>query len=281
MRKFDAKDLKKLYKPDGGTSKEDNGQVVIIGGSSLFHGAPILSLKTAARICDMVFFASPEASVGEVVAKIKTSLSSFIWVPWEEVPDYIKKADASLIGPGFMRYHKESQRAKVKSKNLCDQVCEETRLITENLLKKFPEKRWVVDAGSLQVMKPEVLPKGAIITPNPKEYNLLFGDETPEKVAKKYGLIVVYKTPETLVCSPKQCLVVGGGNAGLTKGGTGDVLAGLTVALMAKNDPFLAACAASFIVKKAAEDLYKKVGFAWSSDDLAEEIPKVLGEHYR
>lgn len=281
MKKFEEKDLRKLYKPDNGTSKEDNGQVVIIGGSSLFHGAPILALKTAARICDMVFFASPEASVGEVAAKIKSSLASFIWVPWDEVKEYVKKADAALIGPGFMRYHKENQRAKVKSKNVCDEICAETKAMTENLFEKFPQKRWVVDAGSLQVITPEVLPKGAIITPNPKEYNLLFGNETPEKVAKKYGLIIVYKTPETLVCSPKQCLVVGGGNAGLTKGGTGDVLAGLTVALAAQNEPFLAACSASFVVKKAAESLYKKVGFAYSADDLTEEIPRILGQYYR
>lgn len=281
MKKFKPEDLKKLYRPGKISSKEDNGQVVIIGGSSLFHGAPILALKTAARICDMVFFASPEGSLGEVAAKLKASLSSFIWIPWDEVPNYIKKADSVLIGPGFMRYHKENQRSKVKSKNVCDEACTKTKKVTEYFLKNFPEKRWVVDAGSLQVVRPEVLPKGAVITPNQKEYKMLFKDEKPEKMAKKYDLIIVYKTPETLVCSPSKCVIVKGGNAGLTKGGTGDVLAGLTVALLAKNDPFLAVCAASFITKKAAENLYKKVGFTFSADDLAEKVPRVLGKYYR
>lgn len=274
MRKFKEEDLKKLYRPQDGFSKSDNGQVVIVGGSSLFHGAPILALKTAARVCGMVFFASPEASLGEVAAKIKASLSSFIWVPWDEVGEYIKKADAVLIGPGLMRYRKEGKAKK-------DEVGEQMRKITEGFFKKFPDKRWVVDAGSLQVIKAEVLPRGAIITPNQKEYKMLFDDEKPEETARKYNLIIIFKALETLVCSHEECIVVKGGNAGLGKGGTGDVLAGLAVALTAKNPPFLAACAATFIAQKSADNLYKKVGFAYSADDLAEEIPKVLGRYYR
>jgi len=82
----------------------------------------------------------------------------------------------------------------------------------------------------------------------------------------------------TIVCSPENWVVIEGGNAGLTKGGTGDVLAGLTVGLAAKNQPFLAAAASSFILKKAAGELYKKVGFAYNADDLAEEVPRGLGE---
>jgi len=282
MEKFNLKDLKRLYKPKSNSSKEDNGQVVIIGGSSLFHGAPILALKTASRLSDMVFFASPEPSLGEVAAKIKGFLSSFIWVPWEEVEEYIKKADACLIGPGFMRYHQESQRSKVKSKKVYDEVYEKTKEITENLFEEFPKKRWVVDAGSLQVVRPEVLPKGAIITPNKKEYQMLFGKKKPEEQARKYKIIIVYKKgPQTIICSPKQTVLIKGGNVGLTKGGTGDVLAGVAVALLAKNDPFLSACAASYVVKKAAEVLYSKVGFVFSADDLASEVPKVLGKYYR
>ncbi len=55
MEKFKEEELKKLANPHKNSSKEDNGQVVIIGGSRLFHGAPTLSLKVASRIVDMVF----------------------------------------------------------------------------------------------------------------------------------------------------------------------------------------------------------------------------------
>lgn len=275
METFDPKGLRKLYKPGENSTKNENGSVTIIGGSSLFHGAPLLPLKVASRIVDMVFFASPEPSVGRVAEQIKSSLSSFIWVPWEEVEDYVVKSDAALIGPGFMRFRSEKIPHGERQK-FCDAACCESRKITERLLKRFPNKRWVIDAGSLQVIDPELLPKGCIVTPNRKEFNLLFGDLLPQEAAKKYRCVIVYKGPTTLVCSPDECVEVKGGNPGMTKGGTGDVLAGLTVALLAKNEPFLAAASASYVAKASADELYKRVGTNYNADDLAEEIPSTL-----
>jgi len=274
MQEFKEEELEKLFKPGENSSKEDNGRVTIIGGSSLFHGAPILALKTASRIVDMVFFSSPEPSVGKVATQIKSKLSSFIWVPWEEIGNYIEKSEAVLIGPGFMRFHKESGLD-------CDKACRLTKTVTETLLKKFSQKQWVIDGGSLQVMEAKFIPSNAILTPNKKEYQMLFGDQPPEEMARKYRCFIMAKGVETIIYSPTNFVLVNGGNAGLTKGGTGDVLAGLTAALAAKNDPFLAACAASYITKKAAEELYKKVGFAYNADDLAEKIPEVLGGYFR
>lgn len=281
MKLFDPKELNKLYRPLATSSKTDNGQVTIVGGSSLFHGAPILALKTASRIVDMVFFATPEPSVGKTAEQLKSKLSSFIWIPFEHADEYLEKSEAILIGPGLMRYHKDGKAA-------CDEACQETRGITERLLKKFPKKQWVIDAGSLQTMAPDWIPRDAILTPNRKEFEILFeGDEENEgfeekvwEMAKKYHCIIVYKAPKTIICSPEKCVAVKGGNAGLTKGGTGDVLAGLTVALVAQNPPFLAACAASWITKKAADELYQKVGFAYNADDLVKKIPQILGEYF-
>jgi len=282
MEEFKEEELKKLAKSHKNSGKGDNGQVVIIGGSKLFHGAPILSLKVASRIVDMVFFSSPEPSIGPVAEKMKSELSSFIWVPWKEVEEYIKKADAILIGPGLLRYRREGGEEY-------DKASEESKEITETLLKKFPNKQWVIDAGSLQVMEAKYIPQNAILTPNEKEFRFLFGAEVGSQpsprqlldIAKKYSCIIVLKNIETLVCSSQECLVVKGGNVGMTKGGTGDVSAGLAVALAAKNPPFLAACASAFLTKKAADELYKKVGFAYNADDLAEEIPRILGEYWR
>lgn len=274
MEKFNSSSLNQLFRPGQNSSKEDNGQITIIGGSNLFHGAPILALKTASRLVDMVFFASPEPALEKVAAELKSRLAAFIWVPWGEIDDYVKKSDAILIGPGLMRCHKENREG-------CDEACQLTKNITQTLLKKFAGKQWVIDAGSLQVMRAKYIPQNAILTPNKREYQMLFGSQAPELVAKKYRCLIVAKNVETLVYSPADCVSVKGGNAGLTKGGTGDVLAGLTVALAAKNPPFLAASAASWLVKKAADQLYNKVGFAYSADDLAEKIPEVLGEYFR
>lgn len=274
MREFKEKELKKLFKPQRESVKGDNGQVTIIGGSELFHGAPLFALKTASRIVDMVFFTSPEPSIGKIAENLKSQLSSFIWVPWEEVGEYIKKSDAILIGPGLMRYHQEGGKT-------FDGAGKKSKEITEELLSQFSDKQWVIDAGSLQVMEAKFIPQNAILTPNKREFRMLFGEIKPEEAARKYQCIIMSKGPEELVYSPQEKISIKGGNPGLTKGGTGDVLAGLALALAAKNPSLLAACAASCLLKKAGDELQLKVGLVYNADDLAEKIPEVLGVYFQ
>lgn len=278
MREFNKSELKKLYQPKSDSKGEQNGQVTIIGGSKLFHGSPLFALKSASRIVDMLFFASPEPSLSEVAAQLKSKLFSFVWVPWQDVEKYIEKSDAVLIGPGFMRYrHELGSRNADKEFGIDGKV---SRSVTKHLLSKFPGKKWVIDAGSLQVMEPEWIPGGAIVTPNNKEFEKLFGCsaniKNAEEMVKKYNCTIVLKGPESFVCSATDSVLIKGGNAGMTKGGTGDVLAGLTVGLLAKNEPLLAACSASYIEKAAADELYKKVGVNYNADDLANILPEVF-----
>ena len=275
MKRFTASELRRLYRPDENSSGEDNGQVAIIGGSSLFHGAPLLSLKVASRVVDMVFFSSPEPSVGKVAEGVKSELLSFIWVPGEEVEEYIEKSDAALIGPGFLRFRSEKVPHGERL-HVCDEACQKTRKITYELLDKFPQKKWAIDAGSLQVMEADWIPKGSILTPNSKEFNYLFGEMEVKEAAKKYNCVIILKGAIAIVSDGVRYEEIKNGNAGLTKGGTGDVMAGLAVALLAKNEPFLAASAASYITKAAGDELYQKVGTNYSADDLAERIPEVL-----
>ncbi len=272
LRTFEAENLGDLWKPEMDSTGEDNGQVTIIGGSALFHGAPMLAVKAASRLVDMVFFASGERDL-EKVAK----LNSFVWVPWGEVEEYIKKSDAILIGPGMMRYRRE----------IGDGGGDETKEVTGILLKKFPDKKWVIDGGSLQVMEKTWIPPRAILTPNRKEFELLFNLQftiSPSTslrasnlqiISKKYKCVIVYKGPVAYVSDGETTYEITGGNAGLTKGGTGDVLAGVIVGLAAKNPPLLAAAAGTYLVKKTAERLYEKVGYGFNADDLAEELMRV------
>jgi len=272
---FNPDSIKNLYRPSPNSSKGENGMVTIIGGSKLFHGAPLLALTTASKILDMVFFASPDPSIGEVANQIKSKLFSFIWIPWQETGSYIEKSDAVLVGPGLMRYRTEGSELKDGG---MDAEGKETKEITETFLKKFPDKKWVIDAGSLQTLDTSLIPENAVLTPNLKEYKMLFGDMEPNYAAKKYKCILVIKGVSTFVYSQNDSIEITGGNAGLTKGGSGDVQAGLTVSLLAKNEPFPAATSASFIVKKTADQLFEKVGTNYSSDDLAAGIPETLAK---
>ena len=168
----------------------------------------------------------------------------------------------------------------------------QTYYLTEYLLNKYPHKKWVIDAGALQMMEPEWIPQGAILTPHHKEYEYLrtkiqspndnsnpkFKDQKEEikYIAEKYKCTVLLKGKEDIVVSKDNLEIIKGGNAGMTKGGTGDVLAGLVGALYTKNDSFTSAVAASYINKKAGEDLYKKMGLWFNSSDLADQIPQTM-----
>lgn len=281
IEKFDASWLKKLWRPMDAVGKFEGGQVTIVGGSSLFHGAPILALKVASRLVSMVYFATPEVDRG-VVEEIKAQLGSFIWIPRDELGDYVVKSDAVLIGPGMMRNHKE------KDGSVCDDIGRETRDLTLALFEKFPQKKWVVDGGSLQVINASEIPAGSVITPNKKEYRMLFDEDLKDNqderieqlldTARKYKLIILAKDVVSIATNGNEVILIEGGNAGLIKGGTGDVLAGLTVGFLAKNEPFLAVSAAQYLVKKAAESLANRVGLMYNADDLADEVSLVWNE---
>lgn len=275
MTKFNRNQLQELYTPPYASNGEDNGQVTLIGGSSLFFGAPLLCLKVISRVVDMTFFASPESSLGEVASKLKSELYSFVWVPWEELDEYIEKSDAVLIGPGLMRYHKEHG----------DHAYGKTRNLTKDLLLKFPNKKWVIDAGSLQTMDVDWIPQNAILTPNKKEFEMLFRQEYSAEyahdMAQKYECAIVVKGPVTNVFSYGEIVEVHGGNPGLTKGGTGDVQAAITTALYAKNEMLLSACAGAQLVKDAADELSQTQGTFFNADDLVLQIPKTLSNNFR
>ncbi len=281
---FNQDFLKRLWQPGAKSSKFEGGQVTIIGGSSLFHGAPLWSLKAASRLVDMVYFAG-FVEDREVVHQLKASLGSFIWVPREEVEHYLAKSGAALIGPGLMRYSGEAQ-----GDDRCDDQGRQTRELTLKLLGKFPKLPWVIDGGSLQVISPQEIPEGAIVTPNRREFQMLFGKElnfenldqmieTVTQAAEKYHCVIAAKGPTSVVSDGQETILVNGGNAGLTKGGTGDLIAGLTVGLRAKNDALLSAAAANFLVKKTAEILAHDRGLIFNTDDVAERLPTVWHQY--
>lgn len=290
MEYFDKKELQKLYVPPSGSHKGQNGKVMIIGGSELFHAASLWALDIASKIVDMVFYASVPTNE-QIVFEQKKRFGNGIVVPREDIESYLTEAEAILIGPGMMRATAEevsscSPPATFKDIFAISHEGVQTYFLTEYLLKKYPDKKWVIDAGALQMLTPEWLlglTTTPILTPHQKEFERAFHmTPTPEHIAhtaKAYQCVLLVKEHEDIVCSPKSCVKVQGGNAGMTKGGTGDVLAGLTAALYSQNDdPFLVAQASSYINKKAGESLFEKVGYYFNATDLAEEIPMVMKE---
>ncbi|MCX6816410.1 MAG: NAD(P)H-hydrate dehydratase [Candidatus Beckwithbacteria bacterium] len=258
MEQFNQKVLKQLYRPPKDSHKGQNGKLLVIGGSNLFHSASMWSLEVASRIVDMVFYSSVPVNEA-IVKKQKERFQNGIIVPRGKIDEYINESDCILIGPGMERG-------------------QETKEKTNQLLKRHQNKKWVIDGGALQVMDKNLLNKNMIITPHHQEYKLLFGEEKIEVMAKKHKCTIVLKGREDVICNSKQCLINQTGNEGMTKGGTGDVLAGLIAALYCKNEAFLAASCGTYLNGLAGDRLYAKIGPYFNTSDLVREIPRVMGE---
>lgn len=253
MNSVTIDDLRGLTLPKPGSHKGQNGRLLVIGGSHLFHAASLWALEVASRIVDLVHY----SSVPENNELVKKEFRSGIVVSREDLDAYIVEDDCILIGPGMTRD-------------------KETEELTNSLLKTYPNKQWVIDAGSLQMMDITLIPQHAILTPHHGEFAKVFGTQDVTEAAKKHTCIVLLKGQKDIASDGQEVRSIEGGNEGMTKGGTGDVLAGLIAALACKNDPFLATIAGSFINKKAGDELYKTVGPFFNASDLAGQIPKTM-----
>ncbi|MFH0749781.1 MAG: NAD(P)H-hydrate dehydratase [Candidatus Gottesmanbacteria bacterium] len=240
--------------------KGQNGRLLLIGGSTLFHAASLWSLTVASRIVDLVHYASVPDN-NDIVRQAKEEFRNGMVIRRENIHAYIQEDDCILIGPGMDR-------------------TEETQELTKFLLKKYPQKQWVIDAGALQMIDVSHIPHHAILTPHHQEFNLLLKKtdhiQTPEQFANAYHCIVLLKGQIDIVTDGTCTEHVSGGNAGMTKGGTGDVLAGLVAALACTNDPFASAVCGSIINKQAGDDLFIAVGPFFNATDLADQIPQTM-----
>ena len=281
---------KALIFPDENSHKGQNGKILIIANSPLFHGAGRLSALAlyetitlfASKTNDMVYFCSTKENINYLKQKQET----FKGVLREAVDSYIKNADVILAGPGLMR-EEEKNRPDTKGEVL------QTQSLTKKVLES--DKKLVLDAGSLQVINSSDLlhNQALIITPHRSELANLFkidpGDlitshksdfeeikkvaELIQELAKKYQITILLKGPVDIIANKNSWFYVRGGNGGMTKGGTGDVLAGGAAAIYSRtDDPVLAASAASFILKKTADDLWKESLWLYSATDLVNSI---------
>jgi hydroxyethylthiazole kinase-like uncharacterized protein yjeF len=252
--------LKNLYRPPKNSRKGKNGILLIIGGSKKYHGAPWYAIEIASKIVDLIYYYTVPENIN-LMQEIKTKSPAFITVGKKELAETIKKSDAVLIGPGWG-------------------VTRKNKKLINSLLKKNIGKRFVLDADALKMVDKKLLNINCLVTPHAGEFKLLFGvkasPENTAMMARKFHCHILLKGVKDIICSPKECFFNITGNQGMTKGGTGDVLAGLVVALACKNDLFLAGKAGALINGLAGDMLYKKVGVYYNAGDLIGEIPKVL-----
>ena len=236
--------LKKLKVPGKESRKGENGKLLIVAGSGEYHGAPALCILGARRFCDMVYFIPGEDAPG--------AIHSVLNIPEAVIPDSLPEADCALYGPGLGG-----------------------AAFPFPSLRKYEKK--VIDGDGLKKISKPML-KGALITPHEGEFRALFGvPGTPKSVkdcAKKYSCTILRKGRVDLISDGDKLILNKTGNAGMTKGGTGDVLAGLTAAFLCKNPPLVAASCAAYINGLAGRILYSRNSYAYCASDLAQALPE-------
>lgn len=149
----------------------------------------------------------------------------------------------------------------------------------------------VLDADALNLISQdssllEAIPAGSIITPHPGELKRLVGNtiDRNDMIAKaanlsgKYGITVVVKgSPTITVCPDGTAYVNTTGNPGMATGGSGDVLTGIVLALLAQGyNQNQAAFMAVFIHGLAGDIAASLLSMpSMTSADIAENLPQV------
>lgn len=305
--------LRQLRMPASDSHKGQNGKVLIIGGSELFHAASQWAFRVASRLVDMTFYCSV-AENNELLRDAKFYGQDGVIVRRQDLQSYAEEADVILIGPGMQRSgasrFQAADLAKIELADLLTPDWEhDTRAVTAALLRAFPQKKWVIDAGALQVLHPSWLPRETILTPHQRELTDLLAklpgdnvldfqsldavatraDKNHSEEPRVFSLpatawlghvsrllnnaTIIRKGEADLIWDERSVVGVRGGNAGLTKGGTGDVLAGLTAALWTRTSALPAVTIASYLNKASAHDLYQKREFMFNTSDLVEQLP--------
>lgn len=254
--------IRELAVPDEASHKGENGRLLVVGGSERFHGALLLASTMAATVVDLVYVSSvPENNA--LIHEMKKQLPEFIAIPKKEIDAVLGKVDAVLVGPG-----------------LGDD--DEARTLVNRLLEQAPTLPFVIDADGLDLVELDRLDERVIVTPHAGEFEQVFklapSAENARQVAEKFGCIVVLKGKKDIIASRERVVLNATGNAGMTKGGTGDVLAGLIAALSCTNTLFTAAAAGAYLNGAAGDRLQQTTSTYYRASELIGIIPQLIQE---
>lgn len=228
---IDPEDAAAIYRSRSPFShKGTYGSVLLAGGSHGKIGAMILSSRAALRAgAGLVTALIPACGYTALQAAVPEAMCRTSGEGALEKIDAWEKMNAIGIGPG-MGTDPLSASALSEFIDVC----------------KTPV---VVDADALNLMarQPELLaklPKGSILTPHPKEFARLFGENTNTMIqvdhariqAMRYNINIVLKGRYTAVITTEgECFYNMTGNSGMATGGSGDVLTGIITGLLAQG----------------------------------------------
>jgi len=230
---IEGKDIKAKIKPRRKFSHKGNyGHGLLVAGKYGTMGAAVLAARAAHRTgiglltahipgkcVDVMQISSPETIVDvDADSEISTHVES------------LEKYNAVGIGPGIG-------------------TGEKSAALLKDLFERARDKRFVIDADAITILGQhkqwyELLPPKSILTPHPKEFERLVGKSENHyqrnlmqiKFSKEHNVIVVLKGAYTAISLPDgRCFFNPTGNPGMATGGSGDVLTGMILSLLAQG----------------------------------------------
>lgn len=256
-------DVKRTYHRFSGGHKGTHGKVLVIGGGP-YSGAPALTAMAAyAAGADLVNVVVPE-TVYDIVASFSPNLivrkvkGEEITVEHiEHLKDIVNKFHVVVMGMG--------------SENMSE--------FSQEFL-KYTDKA-VLDAGALIPEVPESCE--CIMTPHSAEFMKTFGykfesEEEVIKAARSSNATILLKSVEDIISDGEKVKINRAGNAGMTVGGTGDLLAGIAGAFLSLDEPFWSASSAVYINGRAGDMTMERMGYNYTAMDMLSCIPLAIKE---
>jgi hydroxyethylthiazole kinase-like uncharacterized protein yjeF len=269
--------LKEVYKKrEPWAHKYDFGHLLVIGGSKLYSGSPVLSSMAALRAgVDLVTIIAPERAAN-IAASFSPDLVTYPlkgdYLNERHLKDLIKFTKgktAVVIGGGLWRI-----------RPVLDTVAE---------YMKRTELPTVVDADAIHAIakSKKISLNNCVVTPHSVEFFTLSRIEPTnklnerievvKKVSKELETVVLLKGNIDIISDGEKVAINRTGNPYMTVGGTGDTLAGICGSLLAQGiDCFTAACTAAYINGRAGDIAARQLRQSMMATDLIEAIPKVI-----
>jgi NAD(P)H-hydrate epimerase len=270
------------------SNKGNFGRVLVIAGSRGMSGAAILCASAALRGgAGLVTLAVPDG-IASVVATANPCYMTrpqpqddhgrFNVVAASDLLEAVQASTVTVVGPGLGRSPELSL--------LLQMILESTTVPL------------VIDADALNALPPllewlRAQQRPIILTPHPGEFARLVGHDIPyvqsdrlghaAHFARHHRCVVILKGHGTVVTDGTRAFINTTGNPGMATGGTGDVLAGLTGALLGQGlDAFAAARLAVYLHGMAgdlARDQFGEVSLI--ATDLLDNLPGAFRAHER
>lgn len=279
FRQMDASAVKKLLpERPRKAHKGDFGKLLLICGSRGFTGAAELAAKAAASMGAGLVYVGVPASVYPIVASKLTEPMVFPLkdddgrLSVDAVPEilhHLQDKDACLIGCGLGR--SEGTYAAVKAvlqQGSCPVVLDADGI---NVLE-----------GHIDVLRGAACP--VVLTPHEGEFLRLGGNLSRSRFQGAMELYhrtdatVLLKGHRTLICGRDGCYLNRCGNPGMAKGGSGDVLAGMIVALLGFGlTPTRAAALGAWLHGTAGDLCAEELGeYGMLPGDMIRCLPRLL-----